>query len=91
MSEVGVTQLRQGLKEWLARVQAGDEVIITDHGKPVARLTRVDTPTALEQLVSQGHVSQPNHPRPYARGVQRVAATGEVSALVVEERERRRT
>jgi prevent-host-death family protein len=91
MSEVGVTQLRQGLKQWLTRVQAGDEVIVTDHGRPVARLTRIDTPTALEQLIAQGHVSQAGQPRPFARGVRRVPAADAVSTLVVEERDRRRT
>ncbi|MDQ3030725.1 MAG: type II toxin-antitoxin system prevent-host-death family antitoxin [Actinomycetota bacterium] len=90
MSEVGVAQLRQGLKEWIARVQGGDEVIITDRGKPVARLTQIGVPTALDRLVAEGRVSQPKRPRPPARGLDRIQGRGAVSQYVTDEREARR-
>lgn len=90
MSEVGVAHLRRDLKEWLARAQKGDEVIVTDRGKPVARLTGIDLPPALERLVANGRVSQPRSGRPQARGLRRVRGTGGASEYVVAERETRR-
>lgn len=35
---VGIRQLRDSLSRWIERVKRGDEVVVTDHGKPVARL-----------------------------------------------------
>lgn len=90
MSEVGVAQLRQGLKGWLARVEAGDEVVITDRGRPIARLTGIDASTALERLIAEGRVSHPRRPRPHARGRERIRGTGLASASVIDERDARR-
>ena len=36
--DVSVTELRAHLATWLDEVQEGDEITITDHGRPVARL-----------------------------------------------------
>lgn len=37
--EVGVRELRQNLSKYLARVKAGEALIVTERGKEVARLT----------------------------------------------------
>lgn len=90
MSEVGVTQLRQDLKNWVARAQAGDEVIVTDRGEPVARLTGIQVPPVFEQLVAEGKVSRPGRSRPRARGLDRVHGRGPVSEYLIDERDVRR-
>jgi prevent-host-death family protein len=41
MGRVGVAELKASLSQYLARVQAGETVIVTDHGRPVARLVPV--------------------------------------------------
>lgn len=41
MESAGVAQLKARLSEYLARVRAGEEVLVTDRGKPVARLVPV--------------------------------------------------
>lgn len=38
MARVGVAELKSGLSQYLDRVQAGETVIVTDHGRPVAKL-----------------------------------------------------
>lgn len=38
MVVAGVAQLKAKLSEYLARVRGGEEVLITEHGRPVARL-----------------------------------------------------
>ncbi|WP_035052411.1 type II toxin-antitoxin system Phd/YefM family antitoxin [Andreprevotia chitinilytica] len=52
MLQINVTQLRQHLPLYLGKVQAGEEVQITIHGKVVARLMpEVDhSEAALERL-----------------------------------------
>lgn len=91
MAEVGVAQLRRELKGWLDRAQSGDEVVITDRGRPVARLSGIDTGSLLDRLADEGRLSRaPAAARPSARGRRRVNARGDVAALVVAEREARR-
>lgn len=90
MSEVGITELRQGLKDWIARAQQGDEVIVTDRGRPVARLTGITTPSALDRLVAEGRITPPRGPRPRATAQQRVRSAGSVSSYVAEARDPRR-
>jgi prevent-host-death family protein len=48
MVVVGVAQLKAKLSEYLARVRGGEEVLITEHGRPVAKL--VSTTTDAERL-----------------------------------------
>ena len=36
--EVGIRDLRDSLSRWIERVKAGDTVVVTDHGRPVAIL-----------------------------------------------------
>jgi prevent-host-death family protein len=91
MSEVGVAQLRRELKDWLDRAQSGDEVVITDRGRPVARLSGIDTGPLLDRLADEGRLSGPPEVRrPTARGRRRVEPRGDVSSFVVAERDARR-
>ena len=91
MAEVGVAQLRRELKDWLDRAQSGDEVVITDRGRPVARLSGIDTGPLLDRLADEGRLSRASAAaRPPARGQQRVETHGGVADLVVTERDARR-
>jgi prevent-host-death family protein len=91
MAEVGVAQLRRELKDWLDRARAGDEVVITERGRPVARLSGIDVAPLLDQLAEDGLVSAPpSASRPTARGRRRAATSGDVADLVVAERDARR-
>lgn len=54
---VGIRELKQHLSAYVARARAGETVIITDHGKPVARLEpiqRDEPPAALRPLIDAG-------------------------------------
>jgi antitoxin (DNA-binding transcriptional repressor) of toxin-antitoxin stability system len=66
-------------------------VVITERGRPVARLSGIDVAPLLDRLAEQGHVSAAaNDRRPTARGRRRVKARGSVADLVVVERDARR-
>jgi prevent-host-death family protein len=91
MAEVGVAQLRRELKDWLERARAGDEVVVTERGRPIARLSGIDVAPLLDRLADEGRISAPpTAPRPTATGRQRVEAIGGVADLIVAERAARR-
>ena len=53
--EVGIRELRLNLSKYVARVRSGTEVIVTDHGNPVARLGPIDAQEAhIERLIREG-------------------------------------
>lgn len=84
-SQVGVRELKNQLSSYLARVRAGEEVVVTDHGRPVARLVPIDAPTdRLAELISEGLV----HPARTARAPlpRPVRSSGTVSDLVADQR-----
>lgn len=91
MADVGVAQLRRELRSWLDRVRDGEEVVVTERGQPVARLTSVAATPLLEQLQAEGAISSPPEVvRPVANGRMRVPSQGSVSDLVVDDRDSRR-
>lgn len=57
MVMVGVAQLKAKLSEYLARVRAGEDVVITEHGRPVARIVTTESEDErLAELERQGLV-----------------------------------
>ena len=59
-SEVGIRELKNGLSRYIDRVRAGEEVIVTDRGRPVARLSALDQASdRLAELVAAGIVRPP--------------------------------
>ena len=85
--DVAVTELRAHLAEWLHRVQAGDEVVVTERGVPVARIVGVDAATELERLTAAGAISAPaSAVRPQATGRRRPRAKRPVADRVSEQR-----
>jgi len=79
--EVAVSALRAELKSWIERARAGEEVVITDRGVPVARLTGVQTADLVSGLVRDGLLSpavteRPVHAVPDGAPAAAVARTG---------------
>ena len=58
-AQVGVRELRQNLSVYLRRVQAGETLDVTDHGRPVAQLGPVRPPalTGLARLEAEGLIT----------------------------------
>lgn len=81
MVEVGIRALRNRLSEYAGRVRGGEELVVTDRGRAVARLVPVDHERALDRLVREGLV-EPAPVRKRARPDRRVAAEGTVSGLI---------
>jgi prevent-host-death family protein len=85
--DVAVTELRANLSHWLACVRDGEELVVTDHGLPVARLLGLDTTATLEQLTDAGLVAKPvSRARPKAGGRKKPKARRPISDHVSEDR-----
>lgn len=84
--EVGVRELKSKLSHYIDLVQHGSEVIVTEHGKPVATLAAIDDLTnKLEDLVASGRLRPPLRPKnPIQKKA--YAARTSVSDIVVGER-----
>lgn len=65
-SRVSVGRLKARLSEYLRRARAGETVVITDRGRPVARLAGLEGERALEgrarELIRSGLARAPSHP-----------------------------
>ncbi len=84
---VGVRELRDHLSKYLAQVKEGREVVITDHGRPVARLVPPgDAHERLAQLIAEGRATPPQ--RTDRRRLEPIAAKGTLSDIVIDQRRR---
>lgn len=82
--EVGVRELRDALSRHLAAVREGQTIVVTEHGRPIARIVPLQGRSTLDQLIADGVVTPPAEstravPRP-------VAGRGSVSELVADQR-----
>ena len=85
-SEVGIRELKNALSSYIDRVRAGEEVIVTDRGRPVARLSSLDAADdRLAALVAAGIVRPPASRQRHVP-TQRITSKGTVSDLVAEQR-----
>lgn len=55
--QVGVRELKASLSAYLRRVSEGESVVVTDHGRPVARLVPPDVPERLSALIREGRLN----------------------------------
>jgi len=65
MIHAGIKEVKNNLSQLLARVKAGEEILITKRGKPIARIVRENhgynsIREALEPLVQNGLVTLPS-------------------------------
>ena len=85
-SEVGIRDLKNGLSSYIDRVRNGEEVIVTDRGRPVARLSSLEAAhDHLAELIAAGIVRAPTSSKRHTPRKQ-IKSKGPVSDLVVEQR-----
>lgn len=82
--EIGIRELRDGLSRHLADVRNGRIVTITDHGKPIARIVPIGTPSKLEQLRAEGRIAPAQ--RSKSPAPEPVVIDGTVSDLIDDQR-----
>jgi len=82
--EVTITQFRAELRSWLARVADGQDVVVTERGRPVARLVAISTDPLLDRWERDGLITPASASRPRAGGARRATARGSVAELVTD-------
>jgi prevent-host-death family protein len=67
-ARASVAELKAKLSEYLRAVQSGGEVVVTDRGRPVARLVAVSSDATLDtrtlELISTGLAREPRRSLP---------------------------
>ena len=82
--EVSVSALRADLRQWIEAARTGEDVVITERGIPVARLSGIASADLLTRLEREGLLTPPDAVRPSAAAGDRPGARAgsSVSGLV---------
>ena len=78
---VGVRELKQHLSEYLRRVGAGETVMVTDRGVPIAMLVPVIAEVPLARGVEEGWIRPPQQSRSVGHGTRATASRRVLDAL----------
>lgn len=60
--EVGIKELRANFRSYLDRVKAGEDVLVTERGTPIARLTPHGRPSRRDELIANGTLTPARRP-----------------------------
>lgn len=83
--EVGIRELRAHLSRYLDQVREGEEIVVTDRGKPIARISPANGRSKLDELIAAGVVTLPVNRGP--RTVPKpIKIKGGISDLIDEQR-----
>ena len=83
--EVGIRELRDNLSRFLDEVQAGQELVVTDRGKPIARIVATSGEAWIDELVAAGIVTLPERELDLS-SFGRVRSKGDVMEFVFDQR-----
>lgn len=89
--EVGIREFKARLSHYVRVARAGERVVVTERGRPVAHLTAAfpdgdpDVPPSLASLIEAGRVTAPSRSGRWAP-VATVRATRSVSEILDEDR-----
>lgn len=62
-TEVGIRELRDQLSRYLGRVRdRGEEIVVTDHGHPIAYIVPRPRSDRLQELIAEGRARAPRRP-----------------------------
>ena len=95
MRRAGISELKARLSEYLDRVKAGEEVLVTERGRVIARISPVEgaerDESRLAQLVRRGLVRPPRRTEPidFSRFDRPADPEGLALRAILEEREDR--
>ena len=96
MKQASIAELKARLSEFIAIARRGEEVVVTDRGRPVARLAPLTGVTGADsrmaELIRTGAVRPPERklPRDFARSGRVPDSGGSVLAALLAERENTR-
>lgn len=83
--DVGIRELRADLSRYVKRVRAGEEIVVTDRGKAVARLLPVAGERTIDRLIREGRIIPARNKGPRSRA-EPIDGAGPLSDLVLRDR-----
>ena len=60
---VGIRELKAKLSEYVSRAASGEEIVVTDRGRPVARLIGLEGASMIERGVEEGWITPASRTR----------------------------
>jgi prevent-host-death family protein len=81
---IGLKELRSDLGRYMRQVEAGHGLVVTDRGRPIARIEPIERSASFDDLVRRGLITPPA--QPFVLNDQIVKGRGIVSDLVAEQR-----
>jgi prevent-host-death family protein len=92
METIPLGELNHHPSRVTARVRAGETLVVTEHGKPVIRMSPAEEPTsALDQLFATGQVRRAVNPGALPELISDLAELPSLSDALIAERDRERT
>ena len=85
--DVGIRELRAGLSRYVEQVKQGEEIVVTEHGKPVARLVPMNGERKIDRLIREGVLIPARSPRGPLPEPIRTAKDVGLSEIVLEMRD----
>lgn len=82
MITVGVREFRDGLSKYLSQVKEGESLTVTEHGRPIARITPTGD-SVVDRLIAEGRITPARQPKKVAT---QSGITAMVSDLIDEQR-----
>lgn len=87
MRQVGIKELKRDASAIVQAVEAGETVVLTRRGIPVARIGPLGAPARVQRLVDQGLMTWPGSPTELPGAAAPLASEGvPISQQVIEDR-----
>lgn len=84
--DVGIRELRAHLSRYVEQVKAGEEIVVTEHGKPVARLLPMNGERKIDRLIREGVVTPARSRTGWRPEPIKLKSGATVSDIVIEQR-----
>lgn len=84
-ASVGIRELKDKASSIIDRVEEGEAITVTKHGRPVAKIVSTAIPPHLSSLIADGSVRPPEGPRYLPAKPAKLRGTGKSAAEYVSE------
>jgi prevent-host-death family protein len=85
--DVGIRELRAHLSRYVEQVKGGEEIVVTEHGRPVARIVPLNGERKIDRLIREGVVTPARSRTGWRPEPIRLKSGATVSDIVIEQRD----
>ena len=84
--KLGIRELKAGLSEYVKRAGKGEQIVVTDRGRPVARLVSAGGVSIVDRGIEEGWITPPSQAG--LEPIERCKASRSTSEVLNEDRGR---